>query len=70
MATTAHESLLLTYSGAAKHLRLDRSTIYRLVADHERTGFPQPIRVGHAPRFRRADIEAYIAAKRAGQAAS
>lgn len=58
MAKTAAETLLLTFTETAEHLRVDRSTVYRLVAEGR---LPAPIRVGHSPRFRRSDIEAYIA---------
>lgn len=54
----SEDSLLLTFNETAEHLRVDRSTVYRLVAEKR---LPSPIRVGHSPRFRRTDIEQYVA---------
>lgn len=55
---SSQDSILLTYNETAEHLRVDRSTVYRLVAEKR---LPAPIRVGQSPRFRRSDIEQYVA---------
>jgi excisionase family DNA binding protein len=55
---SSEDSLLLTFNETAEHLRVDRSTVYRLVAEKR---IPAPIRVGQSPRFLRSAIEQYVA---------
>jgi excisionase family DNA binding protein len=47
---------LLTINEASRVLRVERSTIYRLL----RTGDLQAVRVGKRRRFRPEDLDAYL----------
>jgi excisionase family DNA binding protein len=52
---------LLTVDGLADHLRIGRSTVYRLI----REGEIHPIHVGKRLRFRPEDVDAYLEAAKA-----
>ena len=57
--------MLLKTSEVAERLRITRAALYKL-KDRDPT-FPRPFMVGNrAPRFEEAEIEAWIASKRAG----
>jgi predicted DNA-binding transcriptional regulator AlpA len=48
----------------ARYIPLSRATIWRLVRDRDRTGFPAPIRFGKRTiGWRRSEIIQYLAAR-------
>ena len=49
---------LMTINDVAQLLRRHRSSVYRLM--YEDASFPVPVRIGRSPRFRAADLEAWI----------
>ncbi|WP_035800525.1 helix-turn-helix domain-containing protein [Kitasatospora mediocidica] len=53
---TPIRAVLYTPEEAAKVLRISRSKLYQLLADHELTS----IKIGRCRRVRPADIDAYI----------
>jgi excisionase family DNA binding protein len=57
---------LMTVRGVTDVLGVSRQTVYRLI----RAGELVPIRVSQSPRFRPADIEAYLERNRDTKAAS
>jgi excisionase family DNA binding protein len=54
---TLHETLL-TIDQVATRLGIGRSTVYRHI--DQLPGFPQPVKIGAATRFRQSDVDAFI----------
>ena len=60
---------LLTYADVTARTKLTRTHIWRMA---KRGEFPAPIRIGRVPRWREADVDAWIAglAERAAESAN
>lgn len=59
-ATAAHDTpLLISVANAAKLLDVSRGHVYGLIA---RGAMPRPVKVGDRTLFKRAELEAWVAA--------
>lgn len=55
----ARAELVMTVKEVAQYLRVNQRTVYRLAVDHKLPGF----KVGATWRFKRVDIDSWIAAQ-------
>ncbi len=56
--TNTHHSLVMTVDEVSKCLGISTRTIYRLIEEKK---LPNPIKLGNSTRWRRADIELFVA---------